>query len=247
MEAATQSHRLLATWFGPDEVEQLVLGPTFHAFSAGWMIAVAGTVRRLDHELEQRVLVLGGAIDQLEREARLWLYDKPEGTFADDRLHALVLDTGALEEHPSAEELGGLAPQWLHRSGNQAGGIAIAFAAVTLDEIDRHKTVTTKMHGGSKLIKTEARRAQRLVAELFPIGVGRAEVATPFHQVYAVLQARPLNHEPLPIADNEIISYALDLKPCAALVTFVSYDLGPVITAQQQGLKSLRLEYPPST
>lgn len=243
LRAAVDSERLLRSHYGPNEVDRLVLGPIFQQFSDSNLAAFGWTRQRLDNELQRRVEILTHEITELEQEVGRWAYDVPDGAFADRRLHALVLDTGVLEEHPDRDELAELAPKWLEQAGRPLGGIALAFASVTLDEIDRHKTVNQKMHGGDKLLKTEARRAQKLLGALFDGGAQRVEIARPWHAIYGFLQARPLGHVPFAIADNEIISYALDLIPFAASVTFVTYDLGPSITAEQQGLRAVRLDY----
>ncbi|ANF30741.1 hypothetical protein A0130_02740 [Leifsonia xyli] len=243
LRTAVEAEASLLKYYSPAEVDRLVLGPTFQQFSDSNLAAFGWTHQRLDNELERRVETLTNEITDLQEEIARWAYQVPEGAFADHRLHALVIDTGVLEEHPDRAELADLAPKWLEQARRPSGGIALAFASVTLDEIDRHKTVAQKMHGGDKLLKTEARRAQKLLGSLFDGGVQRSEIDSSWHGIYGFLQARPLGHVPFAIADNEIISYALDLVPFAASVTFVTYDLGPSITAEQQNLRALRLDY----
>lgn len=243
--SAAESQRTLANAYGQDAIEALVLGPTFHTFTTGNYLAFgSSTIAILDHELRYRIDLLATEQKAVEEQIRLWTYVPPVDTFADHRLHALVLDTGVLEEHHDRSNLAELAPKWLMDAAGVEGGQRLGIAAVTLEEIDRHKnTGNQKMHGTETLLKTAARASQKLLAELYNAGPRQPLLDVSRHSTFIGFQERRLDHSPLPIADNEVIAYALELEPFAASVTFVSYDLGPCITARQQGLLALQLQY----
>lgn len=198
----------------------------------------------LTHEIAYRIEFLTSEIHALDDQVADWAYTPPDDALAAKRFHALVLDTGVIEEHRSRDELAQLAPQWLERARRQFGGIRLAIAATSLEEIDRHKSNSgQKMHGGDTLLKTAVRDAQKLLSDLYEAGPHRPLVEGLWHGIFVSFQVRPLNHRPLPISDNEIIAYALELRPFAESVTFVTYDLGPYVTATQQGLRAMQLQY----
>lgn len=243
--AAAESQKVLSNAYGQDAIETLVLGPTFHAFAGANLLAFgSSTVARLDHELRYRIDLLTSERELVKQQVAMWSYEAPSDTFASKRFHALVLDTGVLEEHSSVGALASRAPDWLSSAGQAVGGIRLAVAAVSLEEIDRHKsTGNQKMHGTETLLKTAARSAQKVLAALYEQGPKVPLIDDGRHPIFLTFQQRALDHVPLPISDNEVIAFALELEPFAASVTFVSYDLGPCITARQQGLSALQLQY----
>ena len=105
--------------------------------------------------------------------------------------------------------------------------------------------IRSKAEGQKRVeLRKQARDALRVITGLFPGAEDRAALeATSIHPVNVYLPVDELSRSRLPIADNEIVADALELKPYAESVTLVSYDINIGLTAARYGLGTLRLRY----
>ena len=243
LEWVTAQERMLGNAYDHDEITQMLFtrrywalnGATFEDFGPSLSM-------QIDAEVTARVALFEAERKGIERTVGLWSYQPDLSTFADPGVHALVLDTNVVEEHPN--ELAALAPQWARDAGDHEGAVGIAIAATVVDELDGHKSSNQPMHGTKIQLGSQARAALKELDVYFAGTRSMFQLANPRHPVYAYLQARPLDHAPLSIADNDIVSYALELKPFARKVTLISYDRGICFTAAHLGINTLRLTYP---
>jgi hypothetical protein len=239
-EWAAEQERTLSTVLTPSELSRLLL--TQRYWAARGALAFSGLTTELQTELQARQEALEAAAVQIDAEVAQWAYDYSGPAFPAKRRHALVLDTNVLEFHSG--ELSTY--PWSERAALSEGACTLVIPSVVRDELDGHKLSnnTFKVNGVKVELRKQARDALRVIANLFPESGDRAELEadTP-HPVNAYLPVDELTRSRLPIADNEIVSDALELKPYAGSVTLVSYDVNIGLTAARYGLRSLLLRY----
>jgi len=239
-EWAAEGERTLSSVLTPSELSRLLL--TQRYWAAKGALAFSGLTTELQTELRARQDALEAAATEIHAEVEQWAYEYSSQAFSAKRRHALVLDTNVLEFH-SAE----LATYpWSERAELSEGAITLVIPSVVRDELDGHKLSnnTFKVNGVKVELRKQARDALRVIANLFPDSGDRAELETDLrHDVNVYLPVDELTRSRLPIADNEIVSDALELKPYAESVTLVSYDVNIGLTAARFGLRSLLLRY----
>lgn len=126
--------------------------------------------------------------------------------------------------------LGRPLPQWAATAGLREAGIGLAIPAIVLDEIDKNKTNAQPVRGTGTKLKTRARAAQVALMQLFANSPGeRVPLAGDdrTRPMYAFLQDRPLRQVPIPIADNDLIEFGLQLRPFAGSVTESATTVAP--------------------
>jgi hypothetical protein len=239
----TDSERTLGSVLPPAELFRMLLTRRYWTLNGASYVDFGESLQgQIEVELAARSAAIKDAAAAIEAEIDAWSYQPLEGTFASGRLHAIVLDTNALEMHGT--ELDTF--PWSIRGGLSEGGVGLAVPAVVVDELDRHKTSAHLPIIQNKKVKqrNQASLALRMLDQLFPPGHRRVVIhEDPIAPLFAFLQVNDLDHTPLSAPDAEIIAYALGLRPYAASVTLASYDNNICFTAEHLGIKTIRLRY----
>lgn len=212
----------LSTLLAPADVERLITTKTYWLMQAHNPHADGSRTALINNEVRQRIADLELEVSSLAEEAARWVGDE----------HLLVVDTSAWVHSP-------IEPAdidwWTGIDGFPSAGVHLAVPALVVDELDGLKD------RGQGPVRGRARAVLRLLESTMTgralsgtVSVGRAPTRGPAR---ATFLADPRGHARAPIADDEIISRAADLRDLLDRpVTVMTLDIGMRLRARGQGL-----------
>ncbi len=185
----------------------------------------------VDLEIQQRTAALSAAVDHLERTAARW----------SGLGEVVVPDTNLFVHHQRyLEDL-----DWRAIAGRPPRPVDVVVTTVVLEELDRLKASPGEKkvnRRSTETVRSRARRTLRTIDKAFedPSWISILVPADGHgHQVHWRLHLDPLDHQPLPVADAELIDRAVEIHDLSgATVTLASFDTTVGLRARQAGLRS---------